>query len=201
MRYCNWFPFHWESSNSSTSCSRSEPPIGFKFVLDCSCCWSKVGLTYGFNRDSLITGWRFFHVLGICSSYDDSPTFLTTGNGPALLNDNFFDGRPSLRLDPSTHTSSPALYSRLLPFFPSNFLFIVSLVFFRASSTSCLVSLIPSRNSSTVGTFSSVPLISLPVFGCLPKLTKKGDRSVLEWLRLLYTNSASGSHSTQSSCL
>jgi len=98
-------------------------------------------------------------------------------------------------------TSSPALYSHLLPFFPSNFLFIVSLVFFRASSISHFISLILSRNSFTVEIFSSVLLISLPVFGCLPKLTKKGDRPVLEWLQLLYTNSANGSYSTQSSCL
>ena len=109
MRYCNWFPLHQESSISSTSCSCSKPPIGFKFVLDCSCCWSKADLIYGFNPDSLITGWRFFHVLGICSSYDNSPTFLTTRNSLALLNDNFFDGRLSLRLDPSTYTSSLAL--------------------------------------------------------------------------------------------
>jgi len=139
-----------------------------------------VGLTYGFNHDLLITGWRFFHVLKICSSYNNSSTFLITENSLALLNDNFFDGQLLLRLNLLTHTSPPALYFHLLLFFLSNFLFIILLVFFKAVFTSCFISLIPSRNSSTVGTFSFVPLISLPVFGYLLRLTKERDHSVLE---------------------
>lgn len=113
----------------------------------------------------------------------------------------FFDGQLLLRLNLLTHTSSLALYFHLLLFFLSNFLFIILLVFFKAFFTFCFISLIPSRNSSTVGTFSFVPLTSLPVFGYLLRLTKKRDYSILEQLQLLYANSASSSHFVQSFCL
>ena len=64
-----------------------------------------------------MTGCRFFHILGILSSYAEGPIFLITGNGPALLKASFLAGWSEPRFVPSTHTRSPSLYSMAPPLF------------------------------------------------------------------------------------
>ena len=72
------------------------PELGVKIVFDFSACCLKVGLKYSFRADLLMTGCIFLQVLRIFSSYAASPTFQIIGKGPALLNNSFFEGCPSL---------------------------------------------------------------------------------------------------------
>ena len=134
-----------------------------------------------------MTGCRFFHILGILSSYAEDPI---TGNGPALLKASFLVGRSELMFEPSTHTRSPSLYSMAYPCFSPTFLFITLFIFLRAFSTSLAASLILWTNSSTSGTLSVDFSPSPWTFGCLPRFTKNGDFPVLEYCLSLYANSA-----------
>ena len=61
-------------------------------------------------------GFRIFYIFSILSLYIEDLILLTTGKGPALLNDSFLVGQSVLMFDPSTYTRS-SLYLTASSFF------------------------------------------------------------------------------------
>jgi len=142
--------------------------------------------------DSLMTGRRFFHILSL---YAGGPTFLTTGNGPALLKASFLVGRSKLMFEPSTYMRSPSLYSMSFPRFSSFSSSLPQGLFhFSCCFSYPLDELIYFCNSL----YRFPP--SLWIFGGLPRFTKNGDLPVLKCCLLLCTKSAIGSYSAELSC-
>ena len=76
--------------------------------------------------------YRFFHILGILSSYAKDPIFLIARNGPVFLKASFLAGWSELMFMPFTYTRSPSWYSMAPPCLLSIFLFITSFVFLGA---------------------------------------------------------------------
>src|ERR1700738_577513 len=180
-----------ESRTSSTSYSSSSPIRsgggGGSFLWD-----SNAGGMYGFNRASLKTGCTFQDD-GSLSSYEDSPFF-----GPLHLSSSFCVGRVDFRFSEVTHTKSPGLYGCNSDFFLSYCRFMTLAAFSRDFAASPRMSLIQSAKSCACG-FLDFARGSIPFHGCCPYSRKNGEQPVDEFCLSLYENSASGTHSAQSS--